>query len=1050
MEFTNTEPQTLNKPKFIENVPCGQDLFKGKSQENIGRNIAETIVNDSKCNIIGIDGGWGSGKSNLVRQVQDRVVDKFHFFIYDAWGHQEDLQRRAILEELTDDLILNKLLPENWKGKLQQLLARSREIQTKTVPKLSFGIIISGIAIIMAPICKIVADSIDKNFILIRILVSSLPLLLLLSTVIYYIFKEKSLLKALSNMYILYQNKQREDTTFETISEAEPSVRKFKDWIHNVSKDLHKKGVVLVFDNMDRLPKQKVQQLWSSIHVFFAETYYNNNIKVIIPFDREHIKSAFKTEDIDGDNGNKCFGNDFIDKTFKVVYRVSPPIMSDWKEFFKIQWEKAFGIETYSIDYFKIVQIFDLLSDDITPRKIIAFINEFVAIKLSVKEEIPDKYIALFIFGKQKIAEATSLSEIINPSYLKSLKFLYGNDEEMPKYIASLFYQVDPENAIQVVFTNKLKKGLNENNKEDISLISQINNFYNLLENAIVEVTNFENAILALDTIPKDKIGSSSQYDHIWDCIYKKVEYDNYVQVSDWQLILLKNIPQKTDFAKKVLKGMLSSKDFNVFKYCDSIDKIEEFDKDVFSYLEERRIQIDDWVEYVKTKKKNWKKYLIYCYDSDLSLYFTNNSYEDLENYSFVKYINSDYNIEAYTAKIESLIANISNTTLDKVEIIFKRYKEVSKKPLDKKLTDERIFTFFNSLTTNSDFYYDVLAMRIARLSSFNPSYCSIFDSVLNSENEEIIEKVSAKIEYYLDFNDLLIGLETFSQYPLYRKIVQNLVKKTDDSSILNIVSILPKFDIICASGQIEEETLIKSLNGWSCYAEEDIKASNIRYLTTINFINRAIEINNDLTIHIIKTIQEYLNRLDTPEWTAAFEDSNSYEFNAILKLANYKIPQIAFDSIKEVLNRVALQELEIPDKNKWIIIIERLTSQKRSLLTVFNNVRDIFCRQGNVNIQLFDFFGDWLLKFAKLEDKKETLRTIFKPEIIRNESTLKLIIENKDVMAKIVINAEKEAIDFKDVVQDMLKTNHDENFIEFAKTIGVNKQEEKESEGND
>ena len=28
---------------------------------------------------------------------------KFHFFTYDAWGHQTDLQRRTILEELTSE-----------------------------------------------------------------------------------------------------------------------------------------------------------------------------------------------------------------------------------------------------------------------------------------------------------------------------------------------------------------------------------------------------------------------------------------------------------------------------------------------------------------------------------------------------------------------------------------------------------------------------------------------------------------------------------------------------------------------------------------------------------------------------------------------------------------------------------------------------------------------------------------------------------------------------------------------------------------------------------
>ena len=40
-----------------------------------------------KSRIIGIEGGWGSGKSNLVEQVRINLAEKYHLFIYDAWGH---------------------------------------------------------------------------------------------------------------------------------------------------------------------------------------------------------------------------------------------------------------------------------------------------------------------------------------------------------------------------------------------------------------------------------------------------------------------------------------------------------------------------------------------------------------------------------------------------------------------------------------------------------------------------------------------------------------------------------------------------------------------------------------------------------------------------------------------------------------------------------------------------------------------------------------------------------------------------------------------------
>lgn len=48
---------------------------------------------------------------------------------------------------------------------------------------------------------------------------------------------------------------------------------------------------------MDRLPKQKVQELWAAIHSCFSEEKYTN-IRTIVPFDRLHIRNAFQSENL--------------------------------------------------------------------------------------------------------------------------------------------------------------------------------------------------------------------------------------------------------------------------------------------------------------------------------------------------------------------------------------------------------------------------------------------------------------------------------------------------------------------------------------------------------------------------------------------------------------------------------------------------------------------------------------------------------------------------------------------------------------------------------
>ena len=107
-------------PRFIPDKPTGDDVFEGQSQTNLANNICEYIrSNDSASSrgrgqmprIIGLEGKWGSGKSNVVEKIKkDLEGEGYYTFTYDAWGHQEDLQRRSILETLTNALIEDKVL----------------------------------------------------------------------------------------------------------------------------------------------------------------------------------------------------------------------------------------------------------------------------------------------------------------------------------------------------------------------------------------------------------------------------------------------------------------------------------------------------------------------------------------------------------------------------------------------------------------------------------------------------------------------------------------------------------------------------------------------------------------------------------------------------------------------------------------------------------------------------------------------------------------------------------------------------------------------------
>jgi hypothetical protein len=48
----------------VSTAPCNDDWFEGQSHKRIASKIADIILDDSQHGIIGIDGGWGSGKSD--------------------------------------------------------------------------------------------------------------------------------------------------------------------------------------------------------------------------------------------------------------------------------------------------------------------------------------------------------------------------------------------------------------------------------------------------------------------------------------------------------------------------------------------------------------------------------------------------------------------------------------------------------------------------------------------------------------------------------------------------------------------------------------------------------------------------------------------------------------------------------------------------------------------------------------------------------------------------------------------------------------------------
>lgn len=420
--------EEVKYPRYLSNYPKGADLLEGGSQKRLAQAIAAHITEADQvekpvfARLIGLQGKWGSGKSNVIKILEDEdLKEKYIFFCFDAWGNQEDLQRRSILELLTKELITKtkltgqttmrvmkpegegKVLPVpcTWQEKLESLLSRKSYTRDITVPSLNnatkwfvLALLAMGLVIAYLAVNK-------TNIWWADILIALSPLLIFTG----WMFIAR---KSWKQMFAMYNTEGKSDTTSYVISEQEPSVREFKEWMQEVSDHLPEgEKLVLVFDNMDRLPSEKVHQFWSLIQTFFAGDGYKN-IWCIVPYDESHLASVFSDEVVE-DKSIELLRR-YLNKTFPVVYRVPEPIVDDYKNIFERLFRDAFGntVDDDSVDL--ISQCYRQANPAPNVREIITFINSNVLLAKQWKETISPVSRAVYVLKEDAMLRNPKLT----------------------------------------------------------------------------------------------------------------------------------------------------------------------------------------------------------------------------------------------------------------------------------------------------------------------------------------------------------------------------------------------------------------------------------------------------------------------------------------------------------------------------------------------------------------------------------------------------------------------------------------------------------------
>ncbi|NVN96163.1 MAG: NTPase [Bacteroidetes bacterium] len=1062
-------------PKFIQNKPTGKDFLEGKSAERVAKAIERHIekVNDLNLldpkvklpQIIGLEGGWGSGKSNVIKILKTNVENSYYLFEYDAWGNQEDLQRRSFLEQLTQKLIDENILDGEteitkrgggkesvtWEKKLKYLLARKTETISEKYPRISNGMAASAIVAILTPIFVFIAYATKQSVnswwsILLSILISMIPVL---ASIIMWRFacRKDHRYKDIGYLLAIYNDKIENDVNYETISEDEPSVTEFKNWMNDISDFIElnqRKKLIVVFDNMDRLPSEKVKDLWSSIHTFFSEDGYKN-IWVIIPFDKIHLANAFNDGKKVNDSEKKALTCQFIIKTFPIIYRVSAPVLTDRKDIFYKFFDEAFGT-TQDDCKEEIQRIFSLIRINYTPRDIISFINELVSLKLTWINEIPLIPIAIFILRKEEILEDSVDDNILSKKYLGSIEKNVDDTEELQNYISALVYGIDVISAAQIALKQYLRNTLKGDEKVDINKYSGNKHFISILKEEAREVdyTFIDKAIISLSKLTNS---NNNEIIKIWNDFNKiklttKIDKLEFADTHKYLLLYTDN-ENKINLVQYLCA---SYQEFNEFKgdlFYTIMQLFEKFisenklDINIANFLTPKQVTPEVFIEYLNIAKADFLKYKIYSDNKIFDEYLARSVPATLPKMDFIKFLVKDdlYKFDVLNTTIENAI------TEDIVDIngfpeIINVYKLISKeKPLKIQFTQSQIqslLTFITDKTT--DTYYDLVAIGLTL-------------SINTTLIEGLDEKIAERIEYYSSYGELLLLSVNWSSV-LLDNVVKKLTEKSYGISKMSIVKVLPFYEQIKSKIGVDDTILLNRFNPWCKFAKESITVANIdSIIPQFDFYKNSATILNDLTNYINSVAIERMKNISIEELYANRNIGTYYWLNCatifIQENVLKTLPDNLIDLSKMILADIAKDSTILPLNNFLEIIINK--ANKSKLLATIISLGEDFCNKTPIiNTVQFIYFTTKFDFINKIKNKDGAITRNILNIVINDSECLNLILENSTEYAKIINKAESEAEDFKANIKKIMQTNESEQLNKFAFAIGISFEEEK------
>ena len=510
-----TEERCLTR--LLADTPSETDSFG--SHERVARAIGEVVQTESGGRAIGLEGGWGAGKSTIVGLTAKELAQTkdcdHRIAVFDIWAHQDDPLRRTFLENLiTRAQEFGWVNNDQWDRRLSELTRRRREDTTRVIPKLTGAGLWFALTLLSIPVgaalisagATLWASDNPSEVLAAALLLAGL--IGVLAPAIFYAFvvafpqwRRKSRASGgredwgLSDFPALVTGQASTESRTIVTQTPDPTSVEFEAVFRELLGEAlapKDRKLLLVVDNLDRVQPSDALSIWSTLQTFLGHSDYRqadwiDRFWVLIPYDGDAILRLWDQSDSNSPEATSpSLAASFLDKTFQLRFRVPPLLLTNWREFLQDALQQALPNHREE-DFHDVYRAFaaegGLETSAPTPRDLKIFVNQIGSLHRTWQDEFALSHLACYVLlqkGGENIRDA-----LLSKDDSGFPRRIIG--DQWREIVAALHFGVPSQEASQLLLRGPIQLALSSGDGTTLSELASAHpsGFWTVLEDTV-------------------------------------------------------------------------------------------------------------------------------------------------------------------------------------------------------------------------------------------------------------------------------------------------------------------------------------------------------------------------------------------------------------------------------------------------------------------------------------------------------------------------------------------------------------------------------------